>query len=267
MDVLLTGGNTLRRPAIPARGPEFDRNTGRPYNTPFFADLPEVPRMAKRWTEAELRFLKDNAGKMSVQALADVLSARIDELEKKMEKLGLAGNGGEAPAAKKAQTLKELSKHTENARKDFDRGVSALKKKRIDEAERHFLDLIQKYPEEKELVDRARVYLAVCERQKNSSREALLEPEDFYYAALLEKNRGNVVVAIEHAKRASKKNGGGKVDFLLACCYAQTGEIDTALDHLRKAIEEDQRHRILARHDRDFDPVRDTPAFQQLLAS
>ena len=38
--------------------------------------------MAKRWTEAELRFLKDNAGKMSVQALADALSARIDELEK-----------------------------------------------------------------------------------------------------------------------------------------------------------------------------------------
>ena len=35
--------------------------------------------MAKRWTEAEIRFLKDNAGKMSVQALADALSARIDE--------------------------------------------------------------------------------------------------------------------------------------------------------------------------------------------
>jgi len=31
--------------------------------------------------------------------------------------------------------------------------------------------------------------------------------------------------------------------------------------------EEDQRHRILARHDRDFDPVRDSPEFQDLLAS
>jgi tetratricopeptide (TPR) repeat protein len=223
--------------------------------------------MTKRWTEAELRFVKDNAGKMSVQAVADVLSVRIDELEKKMEKLGLAGGAADAPAAKRAQTLKELSKHTENARKDFDRGVAALQKKKIDDAERNFLDLIQKYPEEKELMDRARVYLAVCERQKNSSRAALSEPEDFYYSALLEKNRGNVGEAIEHAKRASKKNGGGKVDFLLACCYAQTGEIHIALEHLRKAIEEDQRHRILARHDRDFDPVRNTPEFQQLLAS
>lgn len=221
--------------------------------------------MAKRWTEAELRFLKDNSGKMSVQALADSLSVRIDELEKRMEKIGLAGAGAEAPAARKAQTVRELSKHTENARKDFDRGVAALQKKKIDEAQRHFLDLIQKYPDEKELVDRARVYLAVCERQKNAARPVPSEPEDFYYAALLEKNRGNVAEAIEHAKRASKNNGGGRVDFLLACCYAQAGEVGTALEHLRKAILEDQRHRILARHDRDFDPVRDSPAFQQLL--
>ncbi len=223
--------------------------------------------MAKRWTEAEVRFLKDNAGKMSVQALADALSARIDDVEKRLEKLGLTGAGPEVSAARKAQTVKELSRHTENARKDFDRGVTALQRKKTDEAERHLLDLIQKYPDEKELVDRARVYLAVCERQKNAARVALVEPEDFYYVALLEKNRGNVTEAIEHAKRAARKNGGGKVDFLLACCYAQAGEIDTAVEHLRKAIEDDQHNRILARHDRDFDQLRDTPAFQELLAS
>ncbi len=222
--------------------------------------------MTKRWTEAELRFLRDNAEKMSVQALADVLSVRIDELEKKMEKLGLTGSP-EAPAAKKAQTLKELSRHTEHARKDFDRGVAALQKKKIEEAERNFLDLIQRYPDEKELVDRARVYLAICERKKRAARPSLTEVEDFYYAAVFEKNRGNVAEAIEHLKRAAKKNGGGKVDFLLACCYAQTGDSEIALAHLKKAIEEDERHRILARHDRDFDPVRDTPEFQELLTS
>ena len=223
--------------------------------------------MAKRWTEAELRFLKDNAQKMSVQALADVLSVRIDELEKKMEKLGLTGASAESPAAKKAQTLKELSRHTENARKDFDRGVGALQKKKFDEAERNFLDLILKYPDEKELVDRSRVYLAICERKKQAAQPAMTEPEDFYYAAVVEKNRGNVSEAIEHLKRAAKKNGGGRVDFMLACCYAQTGDSAVSLAHLKKAIEEDQQHRILARHDRDFDPLRESPEFQELLAS
>jgi tetratricopeptide (TPR) repeat protein len=222
--------------------------------------------MAKRWTEAELRFLRDNAGKMSPQAIADALSVRIDELEKKLEKLGAtAANATETP--RRAQTLKELSRHTENARREYDRGVAALQRRKIDEAEKHFSELTQKYPEERELVDRARVYLAVCVRQRSAAAEALSEPEDFYYAAVLEKNRGNVNEAIEHLKRAARKNGGGKVDFLLACCYAQRGESDSALEFLRRAIGEDQRNRILARHDRDFDPVRDTPEFQELLVS
>jgi tetratricopeptide (TPR) repeat protein len=223
--------------------------------------------MTKRWADAELRFLKDNAEKMSPQALADALSVRIDELEKKMKGLGLMGGASENLVAKKAQTLKELSKHTENARKDYDRGVAALQKKTLEEAERHFIDLIQKYPEERELVDRAKVYLTVCERQRRDPRPELTEPEDFYYAAVLEKNRGNLAEAIDHLQQAQKKNGGGKVDFLLACCYAQQGALETAVGHLQKAIEEDQRHRVLARHDRDFDPVREMPEFQKLLAS
>ena len=222
--------------------------------------------MTKRWTDSEAQFLRDNAGKMSVQGLADALSTRIDEVEKKMEKLGLTGNNS-APEAKAPATLKELSRHTENAKKDFDRGMAALQRRKFDEAERNFLDLIQKYAGEKELVDRARVYLAVCERQKKAANPGLVEPEDFYYAALLEKNRGNVSEAIEHLKHAARKNGGGRVDFLLACCYAQNGEAFFAVEHLRRAIEEDQRHRVLARHDRDFDPVRELPEFQQLLAS
>jgi len=222
--------------------------------------------MTKRWTDAEIRFLKDNVGKMSVQGLAETLSARIDEVEKKIEKLGLNGFAT-VPAAKTPLSLKELSRNTENAKKDFDRGMAALQKRKFDEAERNFLDLIQKYGGERELVDRARVYLAVCERQKKSAGPALSEPEDFYYAALLEKNRGNVSEAIEHLKNAAKKNGGGRVDFLLACCYALNGEAGTAVEHLRRAIEEDQRHRVLARHDKDFDPVRDSPEFQDLLSA
>ena len=221
--------------------------------------------MTKRWTDTDTQFLKDNAGKMSVQGLADTLSAKIDEVEKKMEKLGLTG--ASAPATKAPLTLKELSRNTENARKDFDRGMAALQKRKFDEAERNFLDLIQKYAGERELVDRARVYLAICERQKKAAGPTLVEPEDFYYAALLEKNRGNVAEAIEHLKSAARKNGGGRVDFLLACCYALNGEAGTAVEHLRRAIEEDQRHRVLARHDKDFDPVRDTPEFQDLLSA
>src|SRR4030095_5531169 len=50
-------------------------------------------------------------------------------------------------------------------------------------------DLIQKYPEERELVDRAKVYLTVCERQRRDPRTELTQAEAFYYDALPEEKR------------------------------------------------------------------------------
>jgi hypothetical protein len=210
--------------------------------------------MTKRWTESDLRFIKDNAGKMSVQGLADALDSRIDELERKMEKLGLTGAAG-TPAAKKALTLKELSRHTENARKDFDRGIGALQKKRFDEAERNLaLDLIQKYPDEKELVDRARVYLSRSASgrrwppgRRSSSRGPVLRGRARKPGQRLRGDRAPEARGEEERRRP----GGFPARLLLP----QSGDPGTALEHLKKAIEEDQRHRVLARHDRDFDPV------------
>jgi tetratricopeptide (TPR) repeat protein len=223
--------------------------------------------MSKRWTEAELRFLRDNAAKMSIQRWQDVLTVRLDELEKKMEKMGLLG-GTEAPAARKAQTVRSSRGWPRARARSSTAGVAALQKKRVEEAERHFTELIQKYPEEKELADRARVYLAVCERQKRAAAADLSEPEDLYYAGLLAKNPGGGRRRdrAPEARRAEERRRQGGLPARLAA-YAQNGERETAIEHLRRAIEEDQSNRILARHDSDFDPVRDTPEFQELLAS
>jgi tetratricopeptide (TPR) repeat protein len=221
--------------------------------------------VSKRWTEADTRFLKDNYGKMNLQALAGRLEARIDEVEKKIEALGLKPRPADDAQTKKIRSVKEMSRYAEAARRDYERGVTALQKKKVAEAERYFSGLIAKYPEETELVDRARVYLAVCEKQKQRADDALTDPEDYYYAAIVEKNRGNVEAAIEHLKKASKRNGEDRIFFLLACCYAQRGDAGASLENLRRAIEADDRNRVLARHDRDFDPLRALPDFQNLL--
>ncbi len=51
-----------------------------------------------------------------------------------------------------------------------------------------------------------------------------------------------------------------------ACCESLAGETAAAIEHLRRAIEMWDGGREMARHDSDFDPVRDEPAFQALLA-
>ena len=62
-------------------------------------------------------------------------------------------------------------------------------------------------------MDRARVYLAVCERQKQAGATVLTEPEDFYYAAVLVRRTGvKWIEAIEHLKHAApqerRRQGG-----------------------------------------------------------
>jgi thioredoxin-like negative regulator of GroEL len=51
----------------------------------------------------------------------------------------------------------------------------------------------------------------------------------------------------------------------LACCESLSGRTSDALDHLRQAIEMSEEFRDSANHDSDLDPIRDEPAFQQLI--
>jgi tetratricopeptide (TPR) repeat protein len=51
----------------------------------------------------------------------------------------------------------------------------------------------------------------------------------------------------------------------LACCESLAGRTDDALEHLRLAIEKGERFRAFAAEDSDFDPIRDEPAFKELL--
>ena len=53
--------------------------------------------------------------------------------------------------------------------------------------------------------------------------------------------------------------------FNLACCESRCGRSSDALDHLRRAIEMSEEFRASAKADSDLDPIRDEPAFKQLI--
>jgi hypothetical protein len=52
----------------------------------------------------------------------------------------------------------------------------------------------------------------------------------------------------------------------LACSESLSGRTADAIDHLREAIGASPKHREDAREDSDFDPIRDDPSFQALIA-
>jgi tetratricopeptide (TPR) repeat protein len=53
----------------------------------------------------------------------------------------------------------------------------------------------------------------------------------------------------------------------LACCESLAGRTAEAIEHLRLAIDRAERFRSLAAEDSDFDPIRDEPAFKELVPS
>ena len=51
----------------------------------------------------------------------------------------------------------------------------------------------------------------------------------------------------------------------VACCASLAGRAADAIEHLGRAIEHSGRFRSYAKEDSDFDPIRDEPAFKQLI--
>jgi hypothetical protein len=55
------------------------------------------------------------------------------------------------------------------------------------------------------------------------------------------------------------------VAYNVACCESLAGRTADAIEHLRVAIERSERFRSLAAGDSDFDPIRNEPAFKELV--
>jgi tetratricopeptide (TPR) repeat protein len=51
----------------------------------------------------------------------------------------------------------------------------------------------------------------------------------------------------------------------LACCESLAGRTGDAIEHLGQAIDRSEHSRSFAKHDPDFDPIRDEPAFKALV--
>jgi tetratricopeptide (TPR) repeat protein len=55
--------------------------------------------------------------------------------------------------------------------------------------------------------------------------------------------------------------------FNLACCESLIGQTSDALDHLRHAIDMSEEFRAFAKDDPDLDPLRNEPAFKELISN
>lgn len=148
-----------------------------------------------------------------------------------------------------------------DAMKNFHQGKN-------DRAEEHLLAFLEKYPNERELADRARMYVKICQERIGKSRErlSLKTDEDYFYYSVYRINQGDLEGAgklLEKARDMAPKDG--RVYYLSAEVACLQGQIEDCLEYLKKAVHLDKVYGILAQNEADFQPLWDDKKFKLII--
>lgn len=165
---------------------------------------------------------------------------------------------------KKASIAERRSAH---ALEVFERAVKALGKREYEKAREHLESLIASYPEERDLLERARAYRALCDRALE--RRPAFRPKTFEellnYSVYLH-NRGEFQEALRYLHQAAEIHPKNEhVLYCLAAAAARAGDTTAAVKALRSAIAVNPASRAQARSDSDFDPIREEDEFIALV--
>ena len=155
----------------------------------------------------------------------------------------------------------------EQAVETFERGFRALQQRQFDRAASALKAVIAGFPDEKEMQERARVYLSICDRQLGGAGVRPRSFEERVNAATVLINRGAFDDGLRLLRDlASEKPQSDHVQYLLTVAFTSMGDVDKALSHLRRAIELNPENKFLSTADADLEPLRQHSGFLATLA-
>jgi outer membrane protein assembly factor BamD (BamD/ComL family) len=148
----------------------------------------------------------------------------------------------------------------------YERGLEALQRHAYQEAADLLESVLRQFPEEKELHERVKLYLNICQRQATQREVAPQTIDERLYAATLAINGGQYDQAIAHLRLVRDEDpDNDHAIYMLAVAHAQRDEHAEAVAHLERAIALNPENRALARNDPDLEPLRDDDAFRAAL--
>jgi hypothetical protein len=139
----------------------------------------------------------------------------------------------------------------------YERGLQALQRRDFAAAAEALRNVIARYPDERELLERARLYLKVCERELEPREQAPKTADDWVYAATVALNSADEPAALHHLTRALEANPRhDHAHYMMAVATARRSEYERALGHLRQAVSLNGENRSLAKQDPDLEILR-----------
>jgi tetratricopeptide (TPR) repeat protein len=150
----------------------------------------------------------------------------------------------------------------------YERAVEATQRHDFNHALELLESVLQRYPEEKELHERVRLYMNICQRHATPRAAAPQTVDERLYAATLAINGGRYDEALGHLRLVRDEDpDNDHAIYMLAVAHAQRGEHAEAIAHLERAIALNPENRSLARRDGDLEPLREDEAFRAALES
>ena len=148
----------------------------------------------------------------------------------------------------------------------YESGVRGLQRHDYPAAAESFRQVLQRYPEERELIERARLYLRVCERETAQRPAGPQTTAERVYAATMSLSAGDSDAALGHVRRAlDQEPASHHAHYMMAVIHSTRAETAKAVEHLRRAIELNPDSRSLARQDADLERLRESPTVKSLL--
>lgn len=150
--------------------------------------------------------------------------------------------------------------------KQYEAAVKLVYSQEFEKAKAALEKIIQTPTLEKDVVERARSLLIICQQKLSPGHSSLKTSEDYYNMAVALMNQAHYKEAREQLHKALKSSP--KSDFILyglAATNCQLGHLHEALEQLQAAIELKQENRYLARNDPDFEALMTDPRFVALV--
>lgn len=145
----------------------------------------------------------------------------------------------------------------------YESALQLLHAGKYDKAHAAFNLMLENAPPE--LRDRIRMYISTCLSQISKGKTTFSTHEERFDYAISLLNHGHYDDAREHFEEISRNPKADYAFYGLAVLASMTGDSDSCLAHLARAIDENPRNRIQARADSDFQDMADDPRFTELL--
>ena len=149
----------------------------------------------------------------------------------------------------------------------YESGIKSMHGEEFEKAIKCFNSVIEEYPEEPEIQERAKVLLHVCEKKiQEKGRAVLRSADDHYNVGIGELNRRALDSAIQHLQHALKLAPKAEhILYALAAANALQGNREQALQHLEQAIQYRPENRFQALRDSDFESLLEDADFRRLV--